>query len=412
MPGLPHIRFLDSRTPPTTLTLTLIAGIGALSMNMFLPSLPAMTTYFRADYALMQLSVALYLGVTAVLQVFVGQISDRYGRRAVMIGAMWLFTLASLGCLLAPTAEIFLGFRMMQAVVAAGLVLSRAAIRDMVPPDLAASRIAYVTMGMSLVPMFGPVLGGVLDGFFGWKANFWVLVLLGGGVLWLVWRDMGETAPLVKRPLMDQVREYPALLLSPRFWGYALAGMFASGTFFSYLGGAPFVGNQIHHLSTTELGFYFGAPAVGYLLGNFVVGRYGPRLGMNRMILIGTALATLGPALSFALLRFGVETPLSFFAFMTFVGLGNGFVLPNANAGVLSVRPSLAGSAAGLASALMFGGGALLSAKAGSMLSVESGAAPLLVLMMLSSGLSILCILFVMHRARRVGPLDDIVSEG
>ncbi|MGH1367597.1 MAG: multidrug effflux MFS transporter [Maritimibacter sp.] len=411
MAKMPHIKFLDKRSPPTVFTLTAIAGLGALSMNIFLPSLPAMTAYFNADYGLMQLSVALYLGVTAFLQIIVGQISDRYGRRPVLLVAMSIFTIASVGCLFAPTAEIFLFFRMMQAIVAAGLVLSRAAIRDMVEPSEAASMIAYVTMGMSLIPMIGPALGGFLDEIFGWKANFWALILLGGLTVWLIYRDMGETAPLSKRSFKDQIRQYPELLRSPRFWGYAAAGMFASGTFFSYLGGAPFVGDEIYHLSSSALGIFFGAPAVGYLIGNFIVGRFGARLGLDRMILTGAIVATIGPFISLVLHMSGIANPYSFFIFMTFVGFGNGMVLPNANAGVLSVRPSLAGSAAGLASALMFGGGALLSGKAGAMLSIESGAIPLLLMMTICSTLSIIAILLVMWRARKTGPLEDVITD-
>lgn len=404
-------RFLDKSTPPTVFTLTVIAGLGALSMNIFLPSLPAMTEYFEASYGLMQLSVAAYLGVTAFLQIIVGQISDRFGRRPVLLWAMSIFTLASVGCLLAPTAEIFLAFRMMQAVVAAGLVLSRAAIRDMVPANEAASMIAYVTMGMALIPMVGPALGGVLDQWFGWKANFWTLVIAGALTVMLIYRDLGETAPLSSRSFGDQVRQYPELLRSPRFWGYAASGMFASGTFFSYLGGAPFVGNEIYHLSSAALGVFFGAPAVGYLIGNFIVGRFGSRLGLNRMILAGTILGTLGPLLSLLFHWGGAANPYSFFVFMTLVGFGNGMVLPNANAGVMSVRPSLSGSAAGLASALMFGGGALMSGKAGAMLTIEGGAAPLLLMMTLCSALSIVSILLVILRTRNTGPLEEVVTD-
>ncbi len=141
MPFESRITFLDRTTPPHILTLVLVAGIGALSMNVFLPSLPRMSDYFAVEYQVMQLSVALYLAVNGVLQIAIGPISDRYGRRPVLIGAIVLFLLATLGCILAPTAQVFLAFRMMQAVIGATLVLSRAAVRDMYPQDQAASQI-------------------------------------------------------------------------------------------------------------------------------------------------------------------------------------------------------------------------------------------------------------------------------
>ena len=186
--------FLNRHTPPKVITLVLLAGLSALTMNIFLPSLPGMAKWFEVPYALMQLSVALYLALSAALQIVIGPISDRYGRRKVVLGALILFLIATVGTLVAPNAETFLFFRMAQAVVAAGMVLSRAIVRDMVADAEAASMIGYVTMGMSLVPMIGPVVGGLLDEAFGWQANFGLLLGLGVLVLILVLRDQGETA--------------------------------------------------------------------------------------------------------------------------------------------------------------------------------------------------------------------------
>lgn len=137
----PMVRFLDRATPPHIFTLIVLTGLGALSMNIFLPSLPAMTEYFQTDYRLMQLSVALYLAVNAALQVVIGPISDRFGRRPVLLWGVAVFLVATLGCIVAPTVEIFLAFRMLQAVVVVGLVLGRAVVRDMYPQDQAASQI-------------------------------------------------------------------------------------------------------------------------------------------------------------------------------------------------------------------------------------------------------------------------------
>jgi DHA1 family bicyclomycin/chloramphenicol resistance-like MFS transporter len=399
----PITRFLDRTTPPHIVTLTLVAGLSALSMNIFLPSLPGMTAYFDADYRLMQLSVALYLAMNAVLQIIIGPISDRYGRRPVLLVSFAIFILATLGTLVAPTAGTFLAFRMVQAAVSAGMVLSRAVVRDMVPGDEAASMIAYVTMGMSLVPMLGPAVGGVLDSAFGWQANFWLLLGLGVLVTWLIWRDLGETAAPRSGGLRAQLADYPELLTSPRFWGYAAAAMFASGAFFAYLGGAPFIGTEIHHLDPAMLGLLFGAAALGYLFGNGVAGRYSVRFGIDRMILWGSLVSAVGLAISLLLHLAGFAHPLIFFGFMVPLGIGNGMVLPNATSGTLSVRPQLAGSASGLGGALMIGGGALLSALSGSLLSVETGAWPLLALMFASALLSLVAILLVMRRAARVG---------
>jgi DHA1 family bicyclomycin/chloramphenicol resistance-like MFS transporter len=351
----------------------------------------------------MQQSVALYLALSAALQIVIGPISDRYGRRKVLIGSLILFILATIGTLLAPNATVFLIFRMAQAVIASGMVLSRAVVRDMVADAEAASMIGYVTMGLSLVPMIGPVIGGVLDDAFGWRASFAFLLMIGIAVLALVWADLGETAELREVSLGTQARSYPALLTSRRFWGYTLAAGFASGCFFAYLGGAPYVGDKIFGLSSTEVGALFALSAIGYAAGNFLAGRYSVRVGMNRMILIGTMVTTVGLAVLALLTLSGLSGPVVFFGLTVFMGLGNGICLPNANAGILSVRPELAGTASGLGGAILIGGGAALAAVAGALLGPGATEMPLILLMLASSVASVIAILFVIRRARQIG---------
>ena len=371
-------------------------------MNMFLPSLPKMTEHFETDYRIMQLSVALYLGISGVLQVFIGPLSDKYGRRPIILGGLAAFLAATVGCILAPTVEVFLFFRMCQAVVAVAMVLSRAAVRDMYDQDEAASMIGYVTMGMAVVPMISPMIGGILDELFGWKSNFWALLMLGALTLWLAWADQGETAAKSGKTLKAQFGEYPELLKSPRFWGYSLAAAFCSGAFFAYLGGGPFVGSVVFGMSPFWVGIYFGAPALGYFFGNMCTGLMAKRMGVNKLVLIGTLINLFGISLSLAIFAVGLGTPLSFFGLMTFVGLGNGLVIPNATAGLLSVRPHLAGTASGLGGAIMIGGGAALSALAGAALDETTGAFPLLYIMIATALCAVTSIAMVYRRERRL----------
>jgi DHA1 family bicyclomycin/chloramphenicol resistance-like MFS transporter len=401
-PRLPQARFLDRRTPPSVGTLVAMTGLSALAMSVFLPSLPKMTAYFQTDYGLMQLSVALYLAMNAALQLVIGPLSDVYGRRPVIIGGFVIFLIATLGCIFAPTVGVFLAFRMLQAVIVVAMALSRAIVRDMHDEGQSASVLGYVTMGMSVVPMVGPAIGGWLDHAFGWQASFWLLFGAGLAVLALVWADLGETGTSRGVPFAAQVREYPELLRAPRFWGYCAASALASGAFFAYLGGAPFVGSTIFGLDPGTLGMYFGAPAVGYFFGNFISGRYSARVGVNLMALAGSALIALGMGLSLAVFAAGHGSAGVFFGFMTFVGLGNGMVLPNATAGLLSVRPRLAGTASGLGGVMMIGGGAALSALAGQVLDEGSGALPLLWIMFLSGLGAVLAMAYVIARTRAV----------
>ncbi len=395
-------QFLDRRSPPHILTLILLAGVSALCMNIFLPSLPSMAAYYDTDYAVMQLSIAVYLGVNAVLQIVVGPISDKLGRRPVILWGLVIFLIATLGCIFAPNAAIFLTFRMLQAAVVVAMVLSRAVVRDMVSTEEAASMIGYVTMGMTVVPMLGPAMGGMLDAAFGWQASFWMLFLIGLAIFWLTFRDLGETKSASGLTLGAQIRQYPELLTSPRFWGYSLANGFTSGAFFAYLGGAPFVATELFGMSSSQMGIYFGAPAVGYFIGNFLSGRYSARVGVNPMVLMGCLVCGIGVVASLTLFYMGYGSAEVFFGFMTFVGIGNGLAIPNATAGALSVRPQLAGTASGLTGAIMIGGGAALSALAGTLLTPETGAFPLLWLMVITAGLSVLAITLVIIRERQL----------
>lgn len=400
MDSKPIVRYLDRTTPPHLSTLILIAGLAALSMNIFLPSLSGMALHFDTDYRIVQLSVALYLAINAVLQVFIGPISDRFGRRPVILWGLVIFVIASVGCIFSQSIEVFLVFRMLQAVIVTGMVLSRAIVRDMVNKDDAASMIGYLTMGMSLVPMIGPAIGGVLDANFGWQSSFWMMVAIGVVLLWLVYKDLGETASQTSASFREQIKQYPELFGSRRFWGYVACATFASGSFFAYLGGAPYIATEVYNLPTEWTGVYFSAPAVGYFLGNFVSGRFSRQVGSDKMILWGSLFCASGMAASFLNFLFFEGSVEIFFAYMTFIGLGNGLVLPNANAGMLSVRPHLAGTASGIGGGIMIGGGAALSAIAGALLGPGAGPLPLIGLMLASSLIGVLSIVYVLKRVQ------------
>ncbi|MGR3323152.1 MAG: multidrug effflux MFS transporter [Pseudooceanicola sp.] len=397
------VRFLDRASPPHIVTLVMLPGMGALAMNIFLPSLPKMAEWFDAPYALMQLTVALFLATNAVMQLFIGPLSDKFGRRPLLLVGVAIFCLATLGCLMATDIYLFLFFRMLQAAIAVGFALSRAVVRDMFPPDKAASMMGYVTMGMSLVPMFAPALGGVIDQTLGWQASFWLMLLLGLALFALVWADLGETAHKSDRTILGQFAEYPELLTSPRFWGYCLACAFSSGAFFAFLGGAPYVGSEVFGLSPAAFGIWAALPGIGYFLGNFVTGLIAVRVGVNRMIMMGSLVVAFGMTAALALGWAGFGGPPVFFGAMIMVGIGNGMTIPSATSGMLSVRPHLAGTAAGLGGAMQIGGGAALSVLAGLILGPGSDETPLLLLMFSTSMAALAAIAAVIWRERQIG---------
>lgn len=395
--ALPTARFLDRRTPPHVATLILVSGMAALNASIFLPSLVHMAEDFGTTYGVMQLAVSGYLAAAALVQLVVGGLADRFGRRRVMIAALALYLLATTGTLLATQVGAFLVFRMLQAVLVAGLVIPRAVVRDTVGTAQAASLIGYITMGMALVPMVGPMIGGALDEVWTWRASFVLLAGAGAAMLALVVADLGETAPQ-GRPaggLRAAVAGYPVLLRSRRFWAYSLCATFASGAFFALLGGASYVAGHIFGLSPVWVGVALGSPAVGYAGGNYLSGRLSERVGVNRMAAMGAAVATAGLSLSLVLTLGGLSHPLLFFGLVTFLGLGNGLTLPNALAGAVSVSPELAGTASGLSGAIMTAGGATLSVLAGILIEGAANPWPLQALMAGTSALAGLSLLLL-----------------
>lgn len=391
-------RFLDRHSQPHIVTLILLASIGAVAMNMFLPSLPAMAIHFDTSTATMGLAVGVYLGASAVFQILSGPLSDMIGRRPIVLWSLAIFIAASAAVNFAPNLATFFALRTLQAVAGTTMVLSRAIVRDTTSTEKAGSRIAYVTMGMSIVPMIGPAIGGYIETHFGWQGNFWMLALVGATCFLIAFMDQGETAPSTSKNAWAQFQQYPALLTSQRFWGYCLASSLGSGAFFAYIGGAPFVGSVIYGLSPQQLGMYFGAPALGYFVGNFLSGRYSTRFGIDTMVTCGLLITLFGLSMSFAISAASLGSAKAFFGFMTLVGLGNGMTIPNATAGMLSIKPELAGTASGLGSAIMIGGGAALSAIAGLQLQGATSDLPLIELMIVSVFAGLLCILYVMHR--------------
>lgn len=395
------VRFLNRSTPPHILTLILLASISALTMNIFLPSLPNIASELNSSTSILGLSVGIYLASSAVLQLIIGPFSDQFGRRPLILWSLIIFCISTLATVFVTNTAQFLILRIFQAISASCMVLARAIVRDTTESiEKAGSKIAYVTMGMALVPMVGPAIGGLLDYQYGWEASFWLLFILGLVILIISFFDVGETLSDHNQSFLQQISTYPSLLRSKRFWGYCLSSAFVSGAFFSYLGGAPFVGNEVFGLEPKDLGFWFGAPAVGYVLGNFLSGRFSTKIGLDKMIFLGVTTALFGVSISLTISLLDHGSVLSFFGLMTLVGLGNGMSIPNATAAMMSINPKLAGTAAGLGSAIMIGGGAGLSAIANFILIPGSSEIPLIMLMWTSVFCGLCSVAYVSYRKK------------
>jgi len=368
---------------PSFIALLIAASaVSPLAINMYLPSMPGMARAFGVDFATIQLTLSLYLAAMAAGQLIIGSLSDRFGRRPVLLIGLLVFVLGSLVCLTAQNIGLLIVGRVVQAIGGcAGITLSRAIVRDLYDRNQVASMIGYVTMGMAVAPMIAPTIGGVLETLYGWRASFGLLMVFGGLTLLAAYWHLHETNH--NRGAADSIRQlvssYLSLFGSRLFWGYTLAASFVSAVFFAFVAGAPYVMIELMGRGPAEYGFYFAIVPSGYILGNFASGRFAGGIGPNRMILAGTfvTLASVaGMALIFAM---GFLHPAALFGPMFFIGLGNGLVLPSGIAGAVSVKPEVAGAAAGLSGSLQIGFGALVAPIVGATL--DSTVWPLITIM-------------------------------
>ncbi|NJM29033.1 MAG: multidrug effflux MFS transporter [Rhizobiales bacterium] len=355
------------RQTPSFWILVAVSTIGPLALNIFMPSLPGLQRSFGISYGTAQLTLTLYLAGTALCQLFYGPLSDRVGRRLPLLGGMTLFVASSVLAAVAWNIETLIAARLLQAVGgSAGIVLARAMVRDVYDREKSASVIAYITMAFVVAPMIAPIVGGVLDQFFGWQASFWLLAILGASTLTAALFLLPETHTGGTATL-NFLGGAAQLFKIPRFRGYAFTLAFASGVFFSFLGGAPHVMIDVLKRTPVEYGLWFAAVSLGYMAGNFVSGRFTQAIGIDRLVLYGAVATLSGGILCFLAAISGLLSPATLFVPMIFAAFGNGLTIPNATAGAISVDPRLTGAAAGWSGFTQMSFGALASQLVGSL---------------------------------------------
>lgn len=341
------------RSPPKSLLLLLVALTAAapVSLQIFLPTLPAMQQHFAVSTGVVQYTLTFSILANAFATLAYGPLSDHFGRRPVLIGGLAVFVAGSAFAIVAPDIGSMVVARIFQAAGAAsGMVLGRAILRDLYDTEQAARAIAYLTMAMVVAPMIAPTIGAVLVDVAGWRSVFAALALFALAVFTWTWRRLQETRP---RDGGDQagvglLQGAMLLVRQPLFVSYNLQSTFAICTFFAFLAGATYYMVNILGRTATEYGLYFILVSASYMLGNFLSARLVRRLGIHRLITIGSALALAAILACVAIMLTGAWTPAALFVPMAGVAIGNGLSIPNAMAGAMSVNRSLAGTASGV----------------------------------------------------------------
>lgn len=348
------------KRPPVWL-LVAVTATGSLALNIFVPSVPGLVAYFATDLATVQLALSLYLVGVAGGQLVYGSLSDRFGRRPVLLVGLVVYVVGGLVCALAPAIEALIAGRVLQALGAcAGFVIGRAMVRDVYGRERAASALGYLTAAVSVVPAIAPAIGGTLEVWFGWRASFVLVVAVGVAVLAIAHARAHETHFDRQRGGSgDLLRSYVRLLFLPRFTGYAFNVALTSTAFFAFITGAPVIMANAMHYPPDAYGWYFIGISGAYMIGNAASGRFTMRIGLDRMAWSGTTLAFLS-SLTLLALGLGAELgPISLFAPMYVVAFGNGLSQPNATAAGISADPQRVGAASGLLGALQMGSGAV-----------------------------------------------------
>ncbi|XIA64598.1 multidrug effflux MFS transporter [Bradyrhizobium sp. TZ2] len=343
------------------LMLVAMTGVAPISLYMLVPALPVLATTFDRDISIAQMTVSLFMVGIACSQLIMGPLSDKFGRRPVLIAGLALMVAASLGCSLAQTLPQLIAARFLQALGGAtGMVVSRAIIRDLYSRDRISPMISLVIAVMMMAQMLSALVGGLLETAFGWRAIFYFITAASLSVAVLIAIALPETRR--ERSESSFGGDVSKLIRDRAFIGYVLCQVLASQIIFTFAGGGPYIVVTQMGRTTAEYGAWFATTGFAYLVGNLFCVRFAPRHSLEKLIWFGLALQFAGALLNLIFSIAGInQAPSWLFGTQMIVMVANAFVMNNAAAGAISVRPEAAGTAAGAMGFLQQGIGALIS---------------------------------------------------
>ena len=330
--------------------LAAITATGPVAMNVYLPALPAVQDHFGTTVAEMSTTVSTALIAFALGILAYGPISDRFGRRPVILVGLGVFAVGNLLCLVAPTFEALLLGRVVQALgSSAGIVVARAMLGDLYPREKMARMLAYLTMVMVVGPTTSPLVGGFITELLGWQAVFAFLLGANGVILAAAWRLLPETRAAADRTARaaELGRAWLSMSRNAAFVGFTMQVGLIYATFMTFISLAPYVMSALGH-SATEYGLWYLLVATGYFTGNWYVARHAARVGLQRLITAGMSLQVLCALVGGGLVLAGFWHPVAVFLPMGVLGFGQGLSLPNIMASAVALAPRTPGAASSM----------------------------------------------------------------
>jgi DHA1 family bicyclomycin/chloramphenicol resistance-like MFS transporter len=383
------------------LVITLI-GLTSASMGLYLPSVPSMVRALDTDFASVQLTMSVFFLGYGAFQLVIGPLSDRHGRRGVLVWSLVLYVAASAACAVAPDIGFLIAARLLQSAGAcAALVIGRAVVRDTHTPAGTAQAFGYISTAMVVVPIAAPIVGGYIDAWTGWPGNFALMAIMGAAALAVLLIWLPET--IARRdPHAAQfdrlMRNYVSLMAERRYRSFMLVSGFTFATIFAYSSSAPIVLIDLLGVSPLHYGYLIGAPIALFGVSAFISARLTARLGPILLIEWG-ALITAASGLAMAAFAFAGITVWGVIVAAVLVNFGAGFIIPNAQAAAIAPYPHMAGTASALTGAMQMLLAAVIAAVVGQF--YDDSARPMGIGMALS-GLAVLAL--HLHAKRRARP--------
>ena len=371
--------------------LAAVSALGPVGMQILLPALPVIKQKFFVTNDVAQLTLSLSMLAIAIGTLVYGPLSDKFGRKRVMLVGIVITIFGSIVCFVADSIMLLISGRFIQAFGGAvGLVLARAIVRDVYGSEEAARVIATLVMVMVVLPMMSPALGGELMQRFGFESVFIVIAFASAiaFVFLFLWLPETLAKPVPFEGVKSMLMTFSKLFASRIFCGYAFCVTFVSVVFFSFISAAPEIMVSVLKRPPTEYGYYFIMIPAGFMTGNYVARHYGRTISIDNMIAIGASIGVIGIVLALLLQTLGMSSPVALFLPIALAVFGNGITLPNAQAAAINEFPEYAGTASGLTGFLQM---AVSSVAAQAVALIFNGTVyPLLGLMLVASIISLL----------------------